>query len=393
MNMNGGIYSDRKCPECGSNFKDTGRGLFCPNHRNIQATRFIVKFPGVWKRFTSYEQAQRFLTGLRFKTDEGSFDPRDYRRDNPLGFQTLMEKWRDKKKEEVRPGSYKNLRNYAEKSIAFFGQRNIKEIGFADIEDFLDAQKVSNKTKANMNSALHDFWIWLKRRQVITHQQLPEFPEIAFELGYRPTVPKDVQSAILDEVRRLTAGLNPKVWIGIKFLCTYISVRPCEMAGLLEGDIDLGNGYLRFPHPKEKRFKMVPLIDEDIELLRSFPAALPHVPFFRHVAGIKGCKEGSAFGQRYFWKWWVKACDNLNIKGVDLYGGTRHSSALALRQVGCSPEEIRRATMHTTNKAFERYYRVESDEIRAVYEKTQAATRVQPGKSASKRGKLLNFKK
>jgi len=393
--MNGGIYSDRKCPACGSNFKDTGRGLFCPNHKNIAATRFIVKFPGVWKRFGSYEAAQRFLTGLRFKTDEGTFDARDYRKENPLGFETLITKWRDAKKETVRPGTYKNIQNYTRQAIAFFGQRNIKEIGYADLEDFLNAQKIGNKSKSNLCSALHDFWTWLKRRQVITYQHVPEFPRIDFELGYRPTVSKDVQMTILEEVKRLTNDLNPKVWIGIKFLCTYISVRPGEMAGLLEGNIDLGNGYLLFAatDTKERQLKRVPLIDEDISILRAFPPALPSVPFFRHVGGIKGCREGSPFGEKYFWKWWVKACANLKIKGVDLYGGTRHSSALALRQEGCSPEEIRRATMHATNRAFERYYRVESDEIRAVYEKTQAATNVQPGKAPSEMGKLLTFQR
>jgi hypothetical protein len=63
----------------------------------------------------------------------------------------------------------------------------------------------------------------------------------------------------------------------------------------------------------------------------------------------------------------VKACKNLGIEGVDLYGGTRHSSARALRQY-CSPEEIKRATMHSTNKAFDRYCPMESDDLRGIYE-------------------------
>lgn len=88
----------------------------------------------------------------------------------------------------------------------------------------------------------------------------------------------------------------------------------------------------------------------------------------------------------------MRACENLGIEGVDLYGGTRHSSALALRGEGCSPEEIRRATMHSTNKAFERYYRVEADEVRSIYAKTRPATKVQPGFRTSETAKLLIFK-
>ena len=36
-----------------------------------------------------------------------------------------------------------------------------------------------------------------------------------------------------------------------------------------------------------------------------------------------------------------------------------------------TPEEIRRATMHTTNKAFERYFQVELEDVRRVYQNTR----------------------
>jgi len=60
---------------------------------------------------------------------------------------------------------------------------------------------------------------------------------------------------------------------------------------------------------------------------------------------------------------------NLGIVGVDLYGGTRHSSAGALRAYR-TPEEIKRATMHSTDKAFERYFSMESDDLRSIYQDT-----------------------
>ena len=92
---------------------------------------------------------------------------------------------------------------------------------------------------------------------------------------------------------------------------------------------------------------------------------------------------GAPFGEKYFYKWWVKACDKLEIVGVDLYGGTRHSSAIALRKFR-TPEEIKRATMHSTNKAFERYFRIESDDLRDIYKDTQRKV---------KKGEVINFRK
>ena len=50
-----------------------------------------------------------------------------------------------------------------------------------------------------------------------------------------------------------------------------------------------------------------------------------------------------------------------------IFSHTRHSSAIALRR---TPEEIKRATMHSTNKAFERYFRMESDDLRDIYSDT-----------------------
>ena len=94
------------------------------------------------------------------------------------------------------------------------------------------------------------------------------------------------------------------------------------------------------------------------------------ISFFRHVKGISGVQAGQRFGEKYLYKWWVKACDNLGIKGVDLYGETRHSSARALREFH-SPEEIKRATMHTTNKAFDRYFIMELGDSRNIYSSTK----------------------
>lgn len=97
------------------------------------------------------------------------------------------------------------------------------------------------------------------------------------------------------------------------------------------------------------------------------PRELPHLYFFRHVKGIPGVAGGEKFGNRYFYKWWKKACVNLGIVGVDLDGGTRHSTTTALREL-FSPEEIRRSgTLHTTNKAFDRYMQVKPEDARNMY--------------------------
>jgi len=171
----------------------------------------------------------------------------------------------------------------------------------------------------------------------------------------------------VDEIKKISFDYNPKIWLGIKWLSTYISIRPGELIKIMERDVDTAAGYLFVHNTKEKKNKVVPLLDEDIEIVKSLPRGFPHTYFFQHNRGNGGIKPGSKFGPRYLYKWWKHACSNLGVEGVDLYGGTRHSTALALREFA-SPEQIKRATMHSTNKAFERYFRVESDELREIYE-------------------------
>ena len=261
-----------------------------------------------------------------------------------------------------------------------------------DSTDFISSlTSLSGKTKSNILTSLHNFWRWLVKRKVITLQQFPDFPDMYdYELGYRRIVSKDVQIVIIEEVKRLTHRINPKIWLGVKFLSTYISVRPGELVTLLEGNIDKGGGWLVFPFPKEGKYKSIPITQEDKDLLLSFPDALPTVRFFRHTK-YSGQKEGEPFGQKVFYRWWKEACNNLGVEGVDLYGGTKHTTAWALGQFH-SPEQIKRAAMISTNKAFERYFSIDPTDIRAIYETAQGATKVQLNKEPSQQAKLLIFK-
>ena len=57
-------------------------------------------------------------------------------------------------------------------------------------------------------------------------------------------------------------------------------------------------------------------------------------------------------------------------QGIDLYGGTWHSTVRELRKYR-TPEEIRLGSMHSTNKAFERHYRVDPDDYRGIHRDAQ----------------------
>jgi integrase len=354
--------------------QDNGRNaVTCAKHKNQRASRFIVRFGReIFKRFTDYESASRFLNGVRFKKDEGSYDSRDYKQNKPLGFESLSDQWLEVKKSQVKRHSWDTLNNVMRKAGSEWGNRNIKEIGYAEIEDFLykTLSGRSTKTRANAKSVLNSFFDWLKKRRILNASQLPEIPEVSYELAFRKTLSKQVQQEVLSEIERLTRDINPRIWIAICWLSTYISIRPGELIRIKEGEVDRQNGFLIIPHPKEKKPKIVPLTDDDLNLVRSMTQGFPELPFFRHIESRSGVQAGEPFGPRYLYKWWKKATDNLGITDVDLYGGTRHSTAIYLGEF-FTPEEIKQATFHTTNKAFERYFRVQPDVVKGLYTQAQ----------------------
>lgn len=315
--------------------------------------RWYVRFGrDITRSFKDRGLAERFLTGLRFKTDEGTFDKRDYTKGNPLGFSTLANKWLDFKQNRIKPTSFAPLRNYMLQAIDAWGQTNIKVIGYAEIEDFIyQRNDISEKTRHNMVSCLGQFFKWVQRRYQIP---APEMPRVSFELGWRNIIDISTQQTIVDEVKGISYHINPKIWFGVRCLATYVSVRPGELINITEKQLDLALGAFIIPNPKEKNPKVVYLMDDDIDFIKSMPRGLPHLYFFRHPEGVSGITPGTKFGVHYLWKWWKRACQNLGIEGVDLYGGTRHSTVTALGKI-CTPEQVKDATGHAS-KAFERYF-------------------------------------
>jgi len=369
--MKGNIYTDQKCSVCGAKLNQRDKkGLVCPNHKKIVASNYRVCFGKIHKRFNNYIEAERFLNVIRFKQDEGTLDEKDYKRDNFNTLFKLSSKYLEIKKQTVKQKSFNNLSNYMERARLYFGNVNIKTIGYGELEDFFISQTdISDKTKANIKSCLNDFWNWLLKRKVISIDELPEFPSIKYSLKYRNIITKSTQQDIINEVHRISYDINPKIWLGIKLLATYVSIRPGELIKLQEWQIKTDAKMFLVNEKKENISKMIPMLDEDailIEKIRNlFETNAPDIYFFRHLKNINRALKDQQFGDKFLYKWWKKACSNLGIENVDLYGGTKHTSCTALSEV-LTPEQIKIGTGHKTNKAFERYFQTSKHDMLSV---------------------------
>ena len=371
--MKGSIHSDQRCPVCGSKFKSSElkRGIFCPKHPKISPTKFVVRYgPEICKRFGSYEAALQFLTGLRYQEGSGDFDVRDYQiKSKPLSYSRLVDEWLGLKAPLLKRRTYTSMAAAMRHTQVAWGDANIKNIQFAQIQDFFAAHKASPKTKANLMAFLKQFWGWANDRYEVP--LLRRWPDLGpIEMAFRQTIDLITQERIIEEIKLREPF---KVWLAVKWLSTYIAVRPGEMISLTERQVDRARGVLIIPHPKEKRPKIIPLVPKDQAILAELPLYYDQsAPFFRHEGGISGATPGEPFGPRQLYRAWKRACAALGVEGGDLYGGTKHSTAMGVRKLATF-EEVRLMTGHSNNKPFERYFRTEGEALQTLYTKRETA--------------------
>lgn len=97
---------------------------------------------------------------------------------------------------------------------------------------------------------------------------------------------------------------------------------------ILEKEIELDLARIWVHNTKDGEAKYLYLLLEDVSLLKEFPLVKDAMlPVFRHEAGHGGVSKGARYGEKYFYKYWKHATGNLGIHDVDMYGGTRHSTA------------------------------------------------------------------
>ncbi len=316
-------------------------------------------------------EAARHLNYLRVQTDHGKFDQREWTKDQPLSFLTLREKFvKSKETKDITPKQVRHIEMVLEKAGKSWDQMQIKDIMEGEIDDFFTAAHgVGNKTLANWKTVLTNFWAWVVRREKRRSKlEMPDFPDIKYKMGWRNILSMEDQKKILDEIWEITKDLNPRIWLGVKLLSIFPKVRPGEMRDVKEKHINLSDGWIFYPDPKEgDKGKFIHLALEDCQLIESLwnPKGLPDMFFFRHMKTRSGIKEGVQFGPKYFKKWWDEACKNVGIEGVDLYGGTKHSTVTALGKF-LSPEQIQRGGTGHASDAFKRYMLPDINEAHQV---------------------------
>lgn len=104
------------------------------------------------------------------------------------------------------------------------------------------------KSKTNAIAALKQFWQWVVDRYDIP--PIKKWPKLGYlEMSFRETADIPTHTAIFENIRIHEPF---KAWLCIKWLGSYIAIRPGEIRGIAEGQVDRQRGVLVIPPPQRK---------------------------------------------------------------------------------------------------------------------------------------------
>jgi hypothetical protein len=326
-NMKGGIYSTEKCSICGQNLRDNRKdAVSCTEHPEQRAKSLRAYFQGVTRRFSDYEKAGKFLSGLRHKSDENIFDASDYKKSQPHGFANQVEKFLSIKKKTMKPKGWTSYRSKLAHAGEYFENTNVKSIQFAELEDFFNSLELNPRTVHHIRATLKTFYHWLVKRKVLNLWEVPEFPVVKYQMAVKKTVTKEDQLRGLEQLFKDTWSTNPRIFLAVAIMCSTPEVRPGELRQCNEEHLYRESWVLTIPDTKEGREKQIELNELHVSLFKKLTRGFPSVPLFRYESSIGGQPAGARFGHHVLNDTLVRSLEKIGIHGVSLYAFCKHST-------------------------------------------------------------------
>lgn len=406
--MRGSIRTEEVC-RCGGKFQESSKGLRCPECRGAPERVFIdFSWKGERLRiftdkeghpFTSYEAASRFLTVMRAKEDDHTFDLREYVKVEVKGlqFENYAATWLSRREKEVERGHLsreylRTTRVYVNRYlIPFFGKRSLRDLQEGSIEDFRDQLPVhlKGKTVYNIMGILQKMLADAHRRRDIN--RMPALPTIPVPDPETKWIGKNDQERILAEIqdplRRafflflMETGCRPGEARALKWDRVQLQIGKVVIAAGMDQGIYKD-------HTKERDVRIIPLAPTLQQALLALPKGTPGSFVFTF--------KGKPFTYKLIWRTWRKAAQAAGVD-VCMYQGTRHSIASQAINCGIPLEVIGGMLGHKSRASTTRYAHMNDETLKMMLNRTGQVAEDGPavtGQSGSNsKGKVLKFKR
>lgn len=373
LSMAGKIRTREKCSQCGKPFRIIEEAdILCPACNTRPKTFYIFLY---WQGkhriprdlngyiLDSYKRAHRLLENIRKDIDDGIFNIANYlpKEIEQFRCKNLLPKWKDAKaKTGLSPSYLRDLRRFqAVYYLPFWGEKDARRVISGDVEDFycqLPAH-LSEKTKKNILTTLHNFFTWLYRREAI--RKIPVFPVISPPDPVITVINKDAQLKILD-------CLHPRHKPIFSFMMLH-PVRMGEARALRVKDFNMEDITVHIHRAfslkeerarKNKKDYRLPVNERfDTDCLKD---KLPEAYAFVNRSGRPYSGEGLR-------KLWHKARIKAGVPHIKLYNATRHSFATNALREGHSLNKISKALGHSDSRMVERYAKHDVELLRDMF--------------------------
>jgi integrase len=376
LSYEGGLFADMKvkirtqerCPLCGKAYKLEPTGLFCRHKEHRQRpNKYHLEWWFLGEHFRLYgletfKEAFTKAGSIEQEIEERKFRPEHYRGKNvninrKFSFSIRFQKWLDFKEKICKPSYIRKVKQYQNEFEAFFGNEDIRMINTDRIMEYYESliDTVGEKTQYNKLGVIHSFMQDMLDREAI--HSMPKFPKIKFQ----KKEPVWIEEAIQEDLLKVIPLEHQPIF---KFLF-WTGTRHSEARALHWDDLDFKNDVVTIKHnfsdkilttTKTEEERKIPMTESLKELFLNLPHTL-HCPY---VFTIKG----KPYYESKLGKIWRKACEDIGLKGIRPYDGTRHSFASQLVNKGKSLEIIGEILGHSDIRTTKKYAHISMDAMR-----------------------------
>ena len=316
----------------------------------------------------TYDKAKDRFIEINNAIKKGTFNPEDCSDERVIErkFENMMEKWLNQKEQEknsneLSPETLRPYRSYDRNYYSFFSGYDVREIDFELLENFKDhlPNALSLKMKRNILSALHVFFVWLRRKGTI--KAFPVWPEIRGN-NSKPMVALDLEDQ-MEALNRI-----PEEHRDIYSFLMETGLRQGEACALKVKDIDMKNGNALIGRTwsgsklvettKGKNKRWIPLSDIAFEIAKKNMAGKLSETFL-----FINPVTGGGYKQECLRKRWHKHT-GLN---VSLKEATRHSFCTQIAEGGlCNTLQAQELMRHCDLRSTQKYFHGSIEKMKGI---------------------------
>jgi len=326
---------------------------------HFQRDRFYISlyWHGRHEKFWRYQDeplydrrtAFKLLSKIQADIDNGCFDPRTYKPNNPLTLKAFSEHWISLS--TACRNTKRRYRYEIGRVISYFGtDHDIRHFTHSKLLQFYQEVTGSDDTKYHVLTTLKTMLRFYKKD--VPAFMLPEFPPLT------QPVPEETKYLTYDEQAKVLEAI-PERHRPIFIIMMEYGLRPQEATALKWDCIEAGKIIFRRSHSEyelREKTKTGAVRIEDLTT-RASQAIVESgkLPASKHGWVFYHNKRGSHYDNKILNRIWNAACEASGVKNIGLYESVRHSLGCQLADAGYSIDFIQDVYKHTSIKTTRRY--------------------------------------